>query len=311
MEVAPLYNDLAGGPEHGYALWTRTADDKRLRVALWPCPEAKGTVLLMPGRGEYIEKYGLIATEMAARGYATVCVDWRSQGLSDRLTGDPTMGHIKRFTDYQVDLAAVIELARAEGLPKPHFVLAHSMGGTIGLRALYGDFELRAAAFSAPMWGLLLPGIQAPLTKLIPPVAIALGLGHLRVPGTNNRSYVSKVDFPDNVLTTDPDMFALMKRQTVSHPDLGIGGPSLQWLHAARTECRDLLKMPPPPQPAITFLGTRERVVSPDAMHQRMYGWHNGRLETVDHAEHEIVMETPAIRTRFFDAAARLFDSVA
>jgi lysophospholipase len=57
MTDAPLYNDLAQGPEGGRAYWVTTSDAVRLRMAVWPKGE-KGTILLFPGRSEYIEKYG-------------------------------------------------------------------------------------------------------------------------------------------------------------------------------------------------------------------------------------------------------------
>lgn len=104
-------------------------------------------MLLFPGRTEYVEKYGPAAGELAARGYATLTVDWRGQGLADRPLKDANTGHVARFSDYQKDIAALLDHAVREKLPKPWFLLTHSMGGAIGLRALYNALPVKAVAF--------------------------------------------------------------------------------------------------------------------------------------------------------------------
>ena len=92
--------------------------------------QAAGTVLLFPGRTEYLEKYGPAAQELAARGFATLTIDWRGQGLSGREVADPVKGHFHSFDDPVNDLATALKLLSAR-LPRPHIGLAHSMGGCI------------------------------------------------------------------------------------------------------------------------------------------------------------------------------------
>ncbi|MEY4305747.1 MAG: hypothetical protein RIT52_1922, partial [Pseudomonadota bacterium] len=76
---APFHAKLADGPAGGYARWLQAADGVQLRVGVWPEGGTKGTVFLLPGRTEYIEKYGRAASDLAQRGYATVSIDWRGQ----------------------------------------------------------------------------------------------------------------------------------------------------------------------------------------------------------------------------------------
>jgi lysophospholipase len=84
----------------------------RVRVGVYPTDvEAKGTILLMLGRFGYVERYGRVAKVFAANGFSTAVIDWRSQGLSQRMTDDPQAGHINRFSDYQKDLAAMLKAA--------------------------------------------------------------------------------------------------------------------------------------------------------------------------------------------------------
>lgn len=308
LSAAPFFDDVADGPAGGAAYWLKTSDDVRIRAAHWtPPPGAKGTVLLFPGRTEYIEKYGRAANELYQRGYATISVDWRGQGLADRLMDDPRVGHVGLFTDYQKDVAAMLHAARELDLPKPYYLLAHSMGGCIGLRALIEGLPVQAAVFSGPMWGIR-------ISPLIRPIAWALawgsgwiGQGHRLPPGTSQAAYASTAPFEKNMLTRDADMYAYMVQQLDQYPDLSLGGPSLHWLREALRETRYLAAQPSPNLPCLTYRGSNERIVDVDRIAQRMRIWPGGHLETIEQAEHEVLMEGPVVRTPIFDATASLF----
>ncbi|MGR3662400.1 MAG: alpha/beta hydrolase [Paracoccaceae bacterium] len=306
MEKAPFYNDMAEGPEGGNAFWIKATDGVRLRVGYWS-GSTKGTVLLFPGRTEYVEKYGLSAQELADRGYATLVIDWRGQGLADRLSAEPLRGHVNVFTDYQFDVAAMVKAAEELDCPKPYFLMSHSMGGCIALRALHSGLDVKAAAFSAPMWGIRMkPGEQMAAW----PIGLTLHrtpAGHWPVPGAKSESYVLRQPFQNNALTTDPDMYAYMQRHVSEVAALQLSAPSIRWLFTAMLETRALQKMAPPTIPALTHLGTNERIVLQSVIHEIMDKWQNGRLKIVEGAEHEIMIEKPAIRTAFFDEADALF----
>jgi lysophospholipase len=130
-------------------------------------------------------------------------------------------------------------------------------------------------------------------------------------PGTDLSCYVAVAPFEGNVLTTDPEMFAWMKRQVLEKPELGLGGPSLHWVHEALWECRKLRAIASPSVPTVTFLGSAEKVVDPAPIHDRMRRWPGGTLEIVDGAEHEVLMETAAVRARVFDRIDAVFDAAA
>ncbi len=306
LNPAPFFGDIADGPEGGAAYWLTAADGVRIRAAVWP-DGAAGTVLLFTGRTEYAEKYGQSATDLRQRGYATVAIDWRGQGLADRALSDRMVGHVEGFAEYQADLQAVLVLVARLGLPQPLYMLGHSMGACIGLRALMGGLSVRAAVFSAPMWGIAMAAWMRPMAMAVSQLSAWLGQSHRFAPGTAQQTYVAETGFGGNVLTTDPDMWMYMKAQVTARPELALGGPSVGWVHAALTECRALSLMPAPGVPCVTWLGSSEQVVDPGPVHLRMAGWRGGRLEIVPGAEHEIMMETPARRAMFFDGAATLF----
>lgn len=308
MTAAPLYTDVADGPPGGYALWMHASDGVRLRAAVWPGGD-QGTVLLLPGRTEYVEKYGRAATDLVARGFSTLSIDWRGQGLADRPLADKMTGHVHDFSEYQKDLDTLLHLAHEQCLPRPFYLLAHSMGGCIALRALLRDLPFQAAALTAPMWGISMAAWMRPMATAISTAASWFGQAHRYAPGTTAKTYVQEAPFAANVLTTDPDMYAYMRTQVVKYPELALGGPSMGWLHAALAECHALSLLPSPTMPTLCALGTAEKVVDTRPIYQRMRNWPAGRIDLYPNAEHEIIMETPAMRARLFDSVADHFRS--
>lgn len=306
---APFFADVAEGPTGGHAVWVKATDGTRLRLGYWPKGDAKGTVLMLPGRTEYVEKYGRTAVDFHQRGYAMVAIDWRGQGLADRQLEEPFKGHVDDFAEYQQDFDAMIAFARAQKLPEPYFMLAHSMGGCIGLRALANGAPVQAASFTAPMWGILMAAWMRPMALAISTAARWFHLDDRLTPGTSEKTYVLAQGFAGNSLTTDADMWGYMQRQATAHPELTLGGPSLGWLNAALRECHALSLLQSPGVPTQTALGGAEKIVDVGPIHARMSVWQNGSLDLYPSAEHEILMETAATRATFADKAAALFDS--
>jgi len=303
LKPAPYFSEVAEGPAGVEAWWVEAEDGTRLRMAVWP-KGAKGTVLMFPGRTEYVEKYGRVATDMAAAGYGMVAFDWRGQGLADRPGHRRDMGHVLSFDEYRQDVAAFLKALAPLDLPKPWFLIGHSMGGCIGLRALYDGLPVAAAAFTGPMWGLQM----APLLRIISPAVMAiaapLGFGKVFAPSTGPWEPMA---FEDNTLTTDRDQFDYMARQTDAHPELALGGPSLTWVKQAILEASTLMAMPPLDLPSVAIVGTGERIITVEAVKTRMASWPKGAYLNIEGAEHEVLMEGPARRSQTLDAILTLF----
>ncbi|MBY0422383.1 MAG: alpha/beta hydrolase, partial [Parvularculaceae bacterium] len=91
-------------PDGGEIFDFRGADGARLRAALFHAPDARGGVVLMAGRSEFLEKYFEVVRELQARGLSVATMDWRGQGLSDRLLPEREKGHILDFGAFRADL---------------------------------------------------------------------------------------------------------------------------------------------------------------------------------------------------------------
>ncbi|WP_375173129.1 alpha/beta fold hydrolase [Pseudooceanicola sp.] len=310
MDQAPFFSDVAEGPEGGQAVWAKAADGLRIRVGWWqPEGAARGTVLLFPGRTEYIEKYGRDARALTEAGYAVLAIDWRGQGLADRMVPNARVGHVGVFADYQLDVAAALAVAEEAGLPRPWHLLAHSMGGCIGLRSLYEGLPVNSAVFSAPMWGIRMAAPTRPAAWVLSWSGSRLGLGHLMSPGTSEEPYPLDAPFAENKLTSDPEMYDYMRRQLIAQPELSLGGPSLHWLNQALAETLALARRPAPALDCLTFLGADEAIVDPGRIHARMESWTNGELVMLPGARHEVLMETPATRDAIFARMVPFLDA--
>ncbi|MCC5971100.1 MAG: alpha/beta hydrolase [Pararhodobacter sp.] len=304
LEPAPLLG--TEGPEGGRAFWLRATDGVRLRAAYWP--GSRGTVLVLPGRTEYIEKYALVITDLAQAGWGALVIDWRGQGLSDRLSGDAALGHVARFSDYQLDLAALRRAAEALSAPAPMPVLAHSMGGCIALRALVDGLQAPAAAFSAPMWGLPLDRLMRLGIRTMALMTRPLGRDTAYLPTTGPVYGLPSMVFDDNPLTRDRAQFERMQGQIRAHSELVLGGPSLRWGGAALAEMAALARLPTPDLPALIGLGGNERIVCPAAIRAQAARWSQAELVDYPGAEHELMMEVPITRDDFLSRTLALLD---
>ena len=305
---APLFKEVANGPTGGMAHWLTTKDGKRIRVAHWlPEGAAHGTVMLFPGRTEYIEKYGESVKEFTSRQFAGISIDWRGQGLADRLLPDSRIGHVEQFTDFQHDVRSTLEAARQLDLPVPWYLLGHSMGGAIGLRTVLEGTDFAACAFTGPMWGIFFTPVMKPLSQLVAYWGPRLGLGRKAPLTTSLESYVVSHPFEGNVLTRDPKMYQMMRDQLAAHPELALGAPSAIWLREALDECNWLMNQTAPDIPGLTFLGSHEQIVDSKAIRDRMENWPSGTLVEIPDGEHEVLMEAPEVRGPVYDQIAAHF----
>jgi lysophospholipase len=297
MENAPFNSRVSEGPSNARAYWIFAEDNARIRVAHWETDGApKGTVLLFQGRTENIEKYGRTVKELQKVGFTAFAIDWRGQGLSDRLTSDRMTGHVLQYSDYQKDVAAMVDAANTLNLPKPWYLLGHSLGACIGLRAIIEGLPVSACAFTAPLWNIKLPPFQRIAAWPLSWAAQFLGKGHLYAPGTRGESYVLHTAFDDNRLTHDHDMYQYYINISESLVDQQLGGPSMNWLFQTLKETRSLSKMPSPDTPCITFCGSEDSIVEIPAVKDRMKRWTNGKFKLIENAKHDVLCELPPIR---------------
>jgi len=98
-----------------------------------------GTVVVLNGRSEFIEKYAGPIERLVHRGYDVYTLDWRGQGLSERMLPNRLKGHVASFHHYIEDLKQFVTEKVLPTAVSPVIFLGHSMGGHICLRYVH-DF---------------------------------------------------------------------------------------------------------------------------------------------------------------------------
>ncbi|MCZ8184516.1 MAG: alpha/beta hydrolase [Beijerinckiaceae bacterium] len=289
----------------------RAADGIGIRAAFaLPDGEPTGTVILLQGRAEYIEKYGEVFSELLARRLAVAALDWRGQGGSDRQVGNPRKGHVEDFNDYLLDLDALLAEIRRRGLPEPFHLLAHSTGGAIALLALARQPALfTRAILSSPL--VAIAGLRWPdASRVLARLLASLGLSTAFIPG-GRRITIADGPFEGNPLTSDPERFARMALWQKQEPRLAIGDPTIGWVDAAfeaMARFEDDRFGLENRTPCLFVLAGADRVVdsrAAAALARRMRGT---SAITLLGAQHEILMERGRIRQQFwaaFDAFCR------
>ena len=292
-------------PDNGMAGLIKTPDGVTLRFGRFdPPPGRKGTVVILQGRSEYIEKYFETVRDLRARGFAVATFDWRGQGLSDRALGDRRKGHVKNFGQYATDLAAFMEQVVLPDCPPPYFALGHSMGGAITIASCQdGSRWFERVVLTAPMIALR-PG---KLTHIAGPLARVMrffGRGGAYVP-TGESQLSGTENFIGNVLTSDPVRFARNAAVLQEEPDLGLGAPTIAWADSA---IRLMKKFAVPSyaarirQPMLLVAAGYDEVVSTSAIEAFGMNLLAGRHLILPGAKHEILQEQDAFRAQFWAA---------
>lgn len=289
----PAPDGLRGG-------YFKTSDNIQLRYAVFPRTDGpnRGTICLVHGRTEFIEKYYETIADFQKRGFMVATFDWRGQGGSDRLISNPRLGFVQRFEDYWTDLHSFHTSILLPDCAPPYYLVGHSMGGMASLMAASRDRMMFDRVFlSSPM--VLINGmpLSPPAMATALETACFLGLGSLPLPGSFKSP--SHETFPGNSLTSDFERYMRTVHVYSDMPDLEIGAPSVRWAaSAARVNAR--AAAPDFPDrinvPVLMLAAARDEVVSTPAIEQLGLRLRTGRHAVIAHARHEMFIESDAIR---------------
>lgn len=303
LAVVPS-NPVPEGARVGYF---DTADKVRLRYATFPKGQGapRGTICLVQGRCEFIEKYFETIADFQSRGFAVATFDWRGQGGSQRLIGNPRLGYVRRFDDYWGDLRSFHTSILLPDCPAPYYLVGHSMGGLASLYAGIRDRMMFERIFlSAPMVALdRQPLSMAGMARLTGTLA-NLGLGRLPI-GRRGDKAQTEQSFAGNPLTSDIGRFTRSSEVLKARPDLIIGSPTIRWAAsafaamagAATDEFPGAVRIP-----VLMLAAAQDEIVSTHAIETLGLRMRSGRHLVVPGARHEMFMENDSIRGQVFAA---------
>lgn len=301
--VAHPDNPIPAGTVSGTIM---TEDGRRIRYARFPANASplKGTVTILQGRAEFIEKYFETVEDLRSRGFAVVAFDWRGQGGSERLIENRRRGYVDSFREYIRDVVAVLEQVSLPDCPGPHFGLAHSTGGLV---TLLGHQRLRTVfdrvVLTAPLIGL---GRMGPSQKIVGPLAgllTATGFAEVPLRLTETRPDVNR--FTDNRLTHDDARFARTEAVFKAAPELDTGPATIGWLNAACRAMkivRDYDFAPQVSLPMLFVAAGGDEVVSSPATEELAARMRAAGYVEIPGARHELMMEADRFREQFWAA---------
>lgn len=210
------------------------------RIAFAPAADlpVRGSLLFMPGRGDFYEKYLEALAGWTAQGWRVSAADWRGQGGSGRMTADPQVGHIADFAVWITDLAALWRDFVANN-PPPHVLVGHSMGGHLVLRAVAERKVLPdALVLSAPMLGFISPVPQA-VQHLVARLMCRTG-DPARIAWPVSEKPGSPMDKRPSLLTHDAERYADETWWRAARPELAFGPASWRWVERAAASIESL-----------------------------------------------------------------------
>lgn len=289
-------------PRGAEVIWYEGRGGHRLRLLYAPEPKdngvkTRGLAIVCPGRSEFIEKYFEVARDLQERGFAVAIFDWPGQGLSQRPLKNPLAGHIKSF-DWYVD-ALMRGLAKIERrAPKTWVIVAHSMGGTIALKALVErKLTVAAAAFSAPMWGIPIWFFQRWYGRTMR----FFGAGAMvAIPPQPLET------FENNQLTHYEPRWRLFRRLIEAEPKLALGEPTIAWVVASLNAFKELFAPSAlnalQDVPMLVAIASEETIVKKSAQRKLGSRLKSAKIINVQGAGHEILMETDERRDQFWKA---------
>lgn len=291
-------------------------DGQRVRTVTWPDPPGpfKGSLLFLPGRGDFLEKYIETLDHWHLLGWRVRAADWRGQGASGRLGNDAVTGHIDDFSIWVDDLAGLWRdwTARGEG---PHVLVGHSMGGHLMLRACAeGRVDPAGLILIAPMMGLAGDVLPGWLMQLL--MRIMAALRGSRRPAWK---WTEKPGEPDigriDLLTHDAARYADELWWRESRPELAMGPGSLGWVRAAYASMRAALApgiIERVKAPVLLLASDADKLVSFAAIMRTARRLQDCQLVHFgQEARHEILREADPVRDRALAACDAFLERIA
>ena len=312
---------VAAQGRSGEAVFDRRAIPANAREGTWSAPDghsirrldwlypnisSRGSLLFLPGRGDYYEKYLETLDHWARRGWRVTALDWRGQGGSGRLGIDSATGHVKDFALWLADLAAFWGTWRGVG-NGPNIVVAHSMGGQLALRAAAEDLiDPAALVLAAPMLGL---------ARRVPGAAMHQVSRAMAAWGDDRRPAWKWKQEPGDtlawrmrMLTHDAERYADEVWWRAHRPELAMGPGSWRWVERAYASMRGLERagvLERVTIPTIIIASSGDRLVSYSAIERAARRITRAELVRFgDEAAHEILRESDPVR----DKALRRID---
>ena len=281
QEIENFYNSGKEGFFSGKA-------EVQIYYRIFEQSNSEKVILISSGRTEAAIKYKELIYDLFNNGYSIYIHDHRGQGLSGRMTEDPDMGYIDDFQFYIDDMKYFYDYYIKPKAYKKSYLLAHSMGGAIGMTYLEQyPYDFNASAFSSPMLGF-----KPPICSIV------------KVLEGDNPKYAigesaykdDEILFKGNTLTGSKLRYDRMVDAFTKVPEARLGGVTYHWIN---TSCRQydyiFSHIQKIETPFILFSAQNEQIVNPYA-HQEFINaakklGKEFEVYEIENAQHELLIE--------------------
>ncbi len=265
----------------------------------------KGAILISSGRTEAAIKYQELIFDLFNNGYSIYILDHRGQGLSGRMVDDPDMGYIDNFQFYIDDMKYFYANYLFPNNHKKTYLLAHSMGGAIGMTYLEqypNGFD--AAAFSSPMLGL--KTLTCSAVKILAGEEPQYAFGETKFQEDSN-------SFSSNNLTGSKIRYQRMIEAFDKTPKARLGGASYSWVNKSCEQFEYLFNSLENIQtPFILFSAENDQIIANSAhqefIEKAMELNKNCKAYLVEDAQHELFIEKDVQRIATLNKTLLFFE---
>ena len=293
-------------PPNHFAGFFESFDGMKLRYAVFRSGSQvpRGTIVLLPGRNEPIEKYFETVRDLNAMGLWVATFDWRGQGGSPRLLNSQRRGHARRFRDFERDLDLFLEQIVLPDAKLPFFILGHSMGALIALKAAPRlANRIERMALVAPFVGATGLGIPNWLLKIMANASTLSGFGWIQF----SRDTLANRPFEGNPLTSDRARFTRNQAIIQAQPKLGIGPPTARWIATmidAIEEVNTMDYLRKIEVPCLVIAPANDQIVPYAELEALSRKFRAGKLLTIPGSQHEVLQERDIFREQALAAIA-------
>jgi len=301
-------------PADGVFDYFKSTDGERIRFARFPASKVldiKGTVIFLPGRTEFIEKFIEDIRVFNSVGFACAAMDLRGQGMSHRPHSNRDKHFVHSFEPHIDDVKALFDQVLTNKMPKPYILMGHSAGSHVILRVLHDHPGIAdAAILVAPMVEINSGGIPMVVTRCLAWVMRHLGLGTAYLPGhtafKEGRWGWRKLLTSDEERFGDEDFFINNRDKR-----LAVGGATFKWLWEA-LKSTNILNSPGYAEaikaPVLVLQAGEDTIVDNNKQSAFVERLPNGNLVRIEGALHEILKETDVHRAQVWQAIGEFID---
>lgn len=271
----------------------------------------KGSVLFLPGRGDHYEKYLETLSQLDSAGMNVTAFDWRGQGGSGRMLDDPSIGHIEDFGTWISDLQQIYEDWKAKN-PGPYFIISHSMGGHLVMRALAEKvIDPDGVILSAPMLGLSADPVPFFIRYGVVRLLIKFGFAEKHAWKVSEKPF-SSASLRAKMLTNDIERYEDEMFWWKTRPNVKLGPASWRWVEQAMKSTRALEKpnmIEHIKTPILILAAENDQLVDTGRIREDAQRLPNCELIVFDgNAAHELLRENDEIRDKCMNYIYKFID---